>query len=86
MEFNLWGTADEAKPLSRGVRTLLTKGFGVDKPLPRIPEGDVAVTESRLTPDDLAALADIVGADRVTTDFTQKLRRARGKSYPDLIG
>lgn len=86
MEFNLWGTADEAKPLSRGVRTLLTKAFGVDKPLPRIPEGDVAITESRLAPDDIAALAGIVGADRVTTDFTQKLRRARGKSYPDLIG
>lgn len=86
MEFNLWGTADEAKPLSRGVRTLLTKAFGVDKPLPRIPEGDVAITESRLAPDDIAALAAIVGADRVTTDFTQKLRRARGKSYPDLIG
>lgn len=28
--------------MSRGVRTLLTKGFGVDKPLPRISEGDVA--------------------------------------------
>lgn len=86
MEYNLWGTPDEAQPLPHGVRKLLTDVFGVDKPLPRIPADDVRVGESHLTPDDIAALADIVGAERVTVDKAQTLPRARGKSYPDLIG
>ncbi|HHT31590.1 MAG TPA: FAD-binding oxidoreductase [Corynebacterium sp.] len=86
MEFNLWGTPDEAKPLSHGVQKLLTDVFNVDKPLPRIPDADVLIAETRLGPDDVAALTDIVGASRVTGDKLQKLARARGKSYPDLIG
>ncbi|MFD5867511.1 FAD-binding oxidoreductase [Corynebacterium sp. NPDC060344] len=86
MEFNLWGTTDEAKPLSAGVRGLLTGVFNVDKPLPRVPDADILIGDTRLTPDDVAALASIVGADRVTGDKAQKLARARGKSYPDLIG
>lgn len=86
MEFNLWGTPDEAKPLSHGVQKLLTDVFNVDKPLPRIPDADVLIDETRLGPDDVAALTVIVGASRVTGDKLQKLARARGKSYPDLIG
>lgn len=86
MTFDLWGTPDEAKPLPRGAHKLITKVFRADRPLPRISEEDVHVTESRLTSDDLGALADIVGADHVTEDKEHTLPRARGKSYPDLIG
>ncbi|WJY99423.1 putative FAD-linked oxidoreductase [Corynebacterium hansenii] len=86
MEFNLWGTPGEAKPLSHGVHKLLDGVFNVDKPLPRIPEEDILIRESMLGTGDLEALAAIVGADRVSGDKGQKLGRARGKSYPDLIG
>lgn len=86
MEFNLWGTPDEAKPLSHGVHKLLTDVFKVDKPLPRVPESDVHVGDTLLRPDDFTALEGIVGAGRVTSAKTQKMARARGKSYPDLIG
>src|SRR5699024_6303297 len=65
---------------------LLTDVFNVDKPQPRIPDADVLIDETRLGPDDVAALTDIVGASRVTGDKLQKLARARGKSYPALIG
>lgn len=86
MEFNLWGTPDEAKPLSDGVRKLMSGVFHVRTPLPRIPESDIRTTGTRLTDGDLAALAGIVGDSHVTADAAQKIARARGKSYPDLIG
>lgn len=87
MEHNLWGTAEEGKPLSKTVEKLLGLLLGA-KPTDeasRIPAAQVKLSEPRLSEAQLRALGDIVGADYVSQDHAQRLRRSHGKSYPDLL-
>lgn len=87
MEHNLWGTADEGKPLSKSVKKLLGLLLGArpTDEASRIPVGQVKLSEPRLSPQQLADLGRIVGVDYVSQDHEQRLRRSHGKSYPDLL-
>lgn len=85
MDFNLWGTPDEAKVLSPSIKKMLVKMLGVTDPQPRIPAEDIRLAPVRLSESDLSALEGIVGAGYVSTDHDQRLPRARGKSYLDLL-
>lgn len=86
MEHTLWGTSDEAKELSPSVQKMLHKLLGTsDDQLPRLSVEEIQLSPIRLTAEDLQKLGDIVGQDYVSTDKEQRIRRARGKSYPDLL-
>lgn len=86
MEYNLWGTTDEAKPLSPSVQKLLANMLGASaESVDRVAADDVKLSEPRVTEADLSALAEIVGSGYVTTDRAQRMPRARGKSYTDLL-
>lgn len=86
MEPHLWGTHDEAVPLSPSIQKMLktllkTSSDAVN----RVDPADIPLTPVRLSDEDLTALGKIVGAEYVTTDHDQRLRRSQGKSYPDLL-
>ncbi|MFD5867841.1 FAD-binding oxidoreductase [Corynebacterium sp. NPDC060344] len=82
----LWGTPDEARPLGQGTRGLLSGFLGLDPDAGSRPElADVRLSEPLLCDDDPAALEAITGADAVSSDRDQRLGRARGKSYLDLL-
>ncbi|WP_055176238.1 FAD-binding oxidoreductase [Corynebacterium lowii] len=86
MTHSLWGTPEEAKPLSKAVRKLVSTVLGADaEKNNRIPAAEIKLSEVRLSEADLAALAEIVGAQYLSVEHEQRLRRARGKSYPDLL-
>src|SRR5699024_12038581 len=82
----LWGTPAEARPLGDGTRGLLAGVLGIEpRPAERPSLDDVELTEPALSDGDAAAIAAIVGDDAVSADRDQRLGRARGKSYPDLL-
>ena len=82
----LWGTPDEARPLGDGSRGLLSAMLGIDADSGSRPElDDVRLTDSSLSDADREALEAIVGAAAVSTDRDQRVGRARGKSYLDLL-
>ncbi len=86
MEHPLWGTPDEAKDLSPSMQKMLHKLLGTsDGQLPRRTVDEIVLSPIQLTDNDLKDLGDIVGQDYVSTDKEQRIRRARGKSYPDLL-
>ncbi|MHA2787780.1 FAD-binding oxidoreductase [Corynebacterium sp. S7] len=86
MEPQLWGTREEAKPLSPSILRMLDKALGATSAqVGRIDPRDIELTPVRLSKADLAQLATIVGQEFVSTEHEQRLRRARGKSYPDLL-
>ncbi|RAV34062.1 FAD-binding oxidoreductase [Corynebacterium heidelbergense] len=85
MEFNLWGTPDEAKDLSASVKKMLHKMLGVTEPSPRRELSEVRLSPIQLSDADLAELQGIVGAEYVSTQQEQRAPRARGKSYLDLV-
>ncbi|MDO4686733.1 MAG: FAD-binding oxidoreductase [Corynebacterium sp.] len=86
MAFNLWGTSDEAKPLSSGMIRILHTTLGLkNKPRPPLQGSDITLSESRFQEADLAKLRTIVGEAHVSTAHHQRLPRSRGKSYRDLI-
>ncbi|WP_238981424.1 FAD-binding oxidoreductase [Williamsia herbipolensis] len=86
MQWNAWGVAEEATTLSPAVLDLVRSALGVSgdpRPVPAIDE--VTVAPTRVTDDDRGALADIVGSGCVSVDPQDRLRRAGGKSTPDLL-
>lgn len=86
MAFNLWGTPDEARPLSPGIRRMLASLLGVDASrVRRVAAADVRLSDPRLSAEDIAALGALVGPDHVTCDRDQRMPRARGKSSLDLL-
>ncbi len=86
MSHNLWGTDDEQKPLSPSMKKMLAKVLGTSEfNIPRIPAADIKLKEPVISPAALADLTAIVGADYITQDHEQRVRRARGKSYLDLL-
>ncbi|HIW95914.1 MAG TPA: FAD-binding oxidoreductase [Candidatus Corynebacterium gallistercoris] len=85
MDFNLWGTPDEAKVLSPSIKKMLVKMLGVTDPQPRIPAEEIRLTPVRLSAADVEALGKIVGEGHVSTAHEQRLPRSRGKSYLDLV-
>src|SRR3954469_1700580 len=86
MKWDAWGDPEQAKPLSEGIRNLLTQALGVgDVPLPELDPEQVELRPSAISPTDRDALADIVGAKNCGVDDGARLLRAGGKSTPDLL-
>jgi alkyldihydroxyacetonephosphate synthase len=86
MKWNAWGDPNHAKPLSEGIRSLLTQALGVTGS----PETGLDADQVRLRPSELAtvhreALAAVVGPDHFRVDDRDRLLRAGGKSTLDLL-
>ncbi len=75
-----WGDPANAMALTPAIKSLL--GVLDTAPADTKPLTDLRPPPSRVHPD---PLADIVGADGVHTDDATRLRRAGGKSTPDLL-
>ena len=85
MQFSLWGTPDEAKPLSPSIKKMLATMLGVQEPTRRRTAEEVRLPAPKVTARDRETLAGIVGAGFVSDATDQRLGRARGKSYLDLL-
>ncbi|OBA91621.1 flavoprotein [Mycobacteriaceae bacterium 1482268.1] len=86
MKWNAWGDPAKAKPLSDGIRSLLSQALGVgDSSLPELDPDEVRLRPSALSQADCAAFADIVGAEHCGVDDQARLLRAGGKSTLDLL-
>jgi alkyldihydroxyacetonephosphate synthase len=86
MVWDAWGVPAGHTPLPEQIRGLLTQVFGISgEPATRRDEGDVPLRPSVLSPDRRAGLADLVGADHISTEPVTRLRHAGGKSTPDLL-
>jgi alkyldihydroxyacetonephosphate synthase len=86
MKWDAWGDPEQAKPLSDGIRNLLTEALGVgDVPLPELDADQVKLRPSALSPADRDALAGVVGAQNCGVDDGARLLRAGGKSTLDLL-
>ncbi|WP_227468349.1 FAD-binding oxidoreductase [Microbacterium sp. YJN-G] len=86
MRWNGWGDPALATELPRAVRALLPLLLGrVRRPEPAPSIDEITTDDSRLGPDDLQALHSVVGRDHVHTDAETRLRRAGGRSTPDLL-
>jgi alkyldihydroxyacetonephosphate synthase len=86
MKWDAWGDPEQAKPLSDGIRNLLTQALGVgDVPLPELDPEQVKLRPSALSPADRDALAGVVGAQNCGVDDGARLLRAGGKSTLDLL-
>lgn len=85
MQFNLWGTLDESKDLSPSIQKMLGTMLGVTKPQPRIDAAEIRLTEPTISDAQLDSLKSIVGPEFVSQEHEQRLPRAAGKSYLDLL-
>jgi alkyldihydroxyacetonephosphate synthase len=86
MKWNAWGDPHEAKPLSEGIRSLLTQALGVTgSPAPELDADQVRLRPSELTSGHREALAAIVGPDYFRGDDRDRLLHAGGKSTLDLL-
>ncbi|MEV6979043.1 FAD-binding oxidoreductase [Kitasatospora sp. NPDC093806] len=86
MKWDAWGDPALAKELSADIKGLLAAALGVTGDAAPGPDAsEVALRPSALTPDDLAALAAIVGEANLSTADADRLPRAGGKSTPDLL-
>ncbi len=86
MVWDAWGIPAGHKPLSAQIRGLLAQVFGVSgEPVARRDEGDVPLRPSALTQAQRDGLVAVVGADNVSADHHDRLRRAGGKSTLDLL-
>src|SRR6478672_4580077 len=86
MKWDAWGDPEQAKPLSEGIRNLLTQALGVgDVTLAELAPDQVKLRPSALPSADREGLADIVGAKNCGVDDAARLLRAGGKSTLDLL-
>lgn len=86
MKWNAWGDPAAAKPLSDGIRKLLTAALGIEGTDSAEPDPDqVELRPSALAEDDHKALAAIVGEQFYRVDQAGRLLHAGGKSTLDLL-
>jgi alkyldihydroxyacetonephosphate synthase len=86
MKWNAWGDPAEAKPLSEGIRSLLTQALGIDDAgTADLEPEQVRLRPSALSPADHEGLTAIVGTAYCGTDDPARLLRAGGKSTLDLL-
>jgi alkyldihydroxyacetonephosphate synthase len=79
-----WGWGDPARrlPLSEGALAMLRSELGAAEPAERVTIEEVGLPEARPIPD---SIETTVGADAVLDAAEHRIRRAAGKSYPDLV-
>jgi len=77
-----WGDPDKRTPLGESALRMLREELGEAEPDHRVQIDEVAIPEPRPLPD---SLADAVNAASVLTAHEQRVRRAAGSSYPDLV-
>ena len=77
-----WGDPAQAAPLPDAARGLVEMVFGLTE---RPAAAEVAVPPSRLAPELLAALRELLGDEHVLVDDATRRLRTRGKSTPDLL-
>ena len=77
-----WGDPGRRLPLPESAVEMLRAELGPGERSPRVELDDVAVQGARPLP---AAVTEAVNAASVLTAHEQRVRRAAGKSYPDLI-
>lgn len=86
MKWNAWGDPSSAKPLSEGIRTLLSGALGIDgAPDVELTADRVRLRPSALSDSDRVALESIVGEAHCISDDYGRLLRAGGKSTLDLL-
>ncbi|MFJ4595698.1 MULTISPECIES: FAD-binding oxidoreductase [unclassified Kitasatospora] len=86
MKWDAWGDPALAKELSADIKGLLAAALGVTGDAAPGPAADeVLLHPSRITADDLKALAAAVGETNVSAADADRLPRAGGKSTPDLL-
>ncbi|MDJ0110273.1 FAD-binding oxidoreductase, partial [Rhodococcus erythropolis] len=86
MQWDAWGDPAKKRELSDAVTSLLTGFLGVSAPTrSRLAIEDVQVTPSGLAQSHVEALAGLVGAEYVSTEDSDRILRAGGKSTPDLL-
>jgi alkyldihydroxyacetonephosphate synthase len=86
MKWNAWGDPQEAKPLSDGIRSLLTQALGLaDSQCAELDADQVTLRPSALADDHRDALAAIVGPDYCRVSDRDRLLHAGGKSTLDLL-
>jgi alkyldihydroxyacetonephosphate synthase len=77
-----WGDPDKRLALSDSALAMLRDELGEAEPSARVELAEVALPESRPLPE---ALTDAVNRASVLTAHEHRVRRAAGKSYPDLV-
>src|SRR4051794_22145793 len=86
MQWNAWGDPEAAKPLSSGIRSLLSQALGIDGTDIDAPTLDqVRLPPSALSSADRDGLIAVVGAPHLIVDDRARLLRAGGKSTLDLL-
>jgi alkyldihydroxyacetonephosphate synthase len=77
-----WGDPDRRIELSAGARAMLREELGEAEPATRVELDEVAMPEARPLP---AAVSEAVSARSVLVAHEQRVRRAAGKGYADLV-
>ncbi len=79
-----WGAADKRLDVSEGQRSAIRGELGVEPGDGADPVSlvEVSLTEARPFPD---AVRAAMGEGEVLTDADERVRRAAGRSYPDLV-
>ncbi|MFD4659037.1 FAD-binding oxidoreductase [Kitasatospora sp. NPDC058444] len=86
MKWDAWGDPALAKELSADIKGLLAAALGVTGDAAPGPSADeVVLHPSRISAEDLKALAATVGEAHVSAADADRLPRAGGKSTPDLL-
>jgi alkyldihydroxyacetonephosphate synthase len=77
-----WGDPDKRLALPPSALAMLRSELGAGEPTPRVSLDDVAVAGPRALPE---AVTQAVNPASILTAHEQRVRRAAGKGYPDLI-
>ncbi len=86
LDWARWGVKGEGEPLAEDRRTLIRTALGADRDgSPVVAEVDVELTPSRLSEQQQAAIAAVVGQHGISTDHSSRLVHATGKSTADLL-
>ncbi|MBJ7458749.1 MAG: FAD-binding oxidoreductase [Thermoleophilaceae bacterium] len=86
LDWSLWGVAGEAEPLPEDRRTLIRQALGAELDGPAVvPVESVELPPSRLTPEQLLAVGQVVGEQNISRESAVRLVHCMGKSTPDLL-
>ncbi len=77
-----WGAEGKRLPLSQRAEAMLAEELGPGEPDPRVDLEAVALPGARPVPE---ALVDAVNRASVLASHEQRVRRAAGRGYPDLV-